>query len=297
MAADILARHYEKTFSANVAHLAQQRFSKLRSKVTEQNGVANGHIFKIMAARGAMTQKANPGGTNSNKRYATPYTDSVYNSRIAVPKPYGTADSFEWDDVVRMAADPASLLTTSFAAQVGRTFDDVIIAAATAAALDDEGNSNSHPAGSQIGGASTAFSFDLVRELRELVLSKDIDPDETVTLVVSPDAVSKLLDEEVATSFDYVNAKALMSGSVVSGWMGFDWVVSNRLTDAAPTSSQRYGLAFTKRAIGLCVNKEPFTEIAKDPGQSFATTVYTGVDLGAVRIVDAECFRVHYLES
>jgi hypothetical protein len=290
-------RHYERQFGANVAHLAQQRTSKLRGTVTEQSGQANSHVFKIMSAAGAMTAKTAPAGTNTNKRTATPYADQVFNNRVATSLPYGIADSLEWDDVVRMANDPASALTAAFAAAVGRRIDDTIIAAATGAALDDEATSNSHPAGSQIGGASTAFSFDLVRETRELVLSKDIDPDEMLTFVVSPDAVSKLLDEQTATSFDYVNAKALMSGGIVNGWMGFNWIVSNRLTDASPTSEQRYGLAYTKRAIGLFFAKQPFARIAEDPGVSFATTVYAGVDVGAVRVLDTECFRVHYLQS
>jgi hypothetical protein len=83
----------------------------------------------------------------------------------------------------------------------------------------------------------------------------------------------------------------------VQGWMGFTWIVSNRLTDPAPTSSQRYALAYTKDAIGLVVAKEPFVKIAEDPGASFATTVYLGVDLGAVRVQDEKMLRVHYLES
>lgn len=297
MAANMMTQLYIKTFEGNIIQLAQQKFSKLRRTVTERSGPTAVHRFQVMSARGAMTQKSAPAGTNTNKRNATPWADSVFNNRIATPLPYHTADSYEWDDVVRQHTDPQSALTTSLAAQAGRRFDDTIIAAATAAALDDLANSNAHPAGSQLGGATTAFDFDLVRATRELILEKDIDPDEEVFFVISPNAVMALLDDAKATSIDYANAKALMGGGLVQGWMGFSWIVSNRLTDPAPTSSQRYALAYTKDAIGLVVAKEPFVKIAEDPGASFATTVYLGVDLGAVRVQDEKMLRVHYLES
>jgi len=297
VAANEMTQLYIKTFESNIVHLAQQKFSKLRNTVTTRTGPGASHRFQVMSARGAMTAKTAPAGTNTNKRNATPWVDSVFNNRVATPAPYHTADSFEWDDIVRQLTDPQSALTSSMAAQAGRRFDDCIIAAATGAALDDLSNSNSHPAGSQIGGATTAFDFDLVRATRELILEKDIDPDEEVFFVISPNAVMALLDDAKATSIDYANAKALMGGGLVQGWMGFTWIVSNRLTDPAPTSLQRYGLAYTKDAIGMLVAKEPFVKVAEDPGASFATTVYLGVDVGAVRIQDAKMLRVHYLET
>lgn len=297
MAANEMTQLYIKTFESNVIQLAQQKYSKLRNTVTVRSGPTSSHRFQVMSARSAMTAKTAPAGTNTGKRTATPYADSVFNNRVATPAPYGTADSFEWDDIVRQLTDPQSALTSAMAAQAGRRFDDTIIAAATGAALDDLANSNAHPAGSQIGGATTAFSFDLVRQVREHALSHDIDPDEEMFFVISPNCLNKLLNASQATSFDYTNAKALMSGNVVQGWMGFTWIVSNRLTDAAPTSLQRYCLAYTRDAIGLVVNKEPFVKVAEDPGVSFATTVYLGVDIGAVRIQDEKMLRVHILES
>jgi hypothetical protein len=297
VAVNEISNEYVKTFEANVAHLAQQKYSKLRRTVTEKSpGATNSHAFRIVSARGAMTAKVS--GTNAAKRTATPYADTVHNDRVAIPQAYGTADSFEWDDLTRMIADPQSILTTSMAAQVGRTFDDVIIAAATGNAPDSAGNANALPAEQQLGGAAVAPDFALVRSVREAILEKDIDPDEETYLVVSPNFVANLLNDAKATSIDYANGKALQAGGIVQGWMGFTWIVSNRLTKAlVGPPAQVYGLAYTRDALGLLVNKDLFTEIGKDPGQSFATTVYVGCDIGAVRIQDSKMFRVHYLET
>jgi hypothetical protein len=293
-----ISTQYIKTFDANLIQLVQQKTSKLRRTV---NGTATGtsaHSFRVMSPRsGAMSTKT--GGTNASKRTATPYADSVFNDRVAIPSAKHTADSYEWDDVIKMLTNPESALTTSMASQVGRTFDDIIIAAATATAVDSLGTSGlTLPAAQQIGGATTAPDFALVKKVRREVLRKDIDADEEIFFVVSPDFITALMDETKYGSRDYVNAQALIDGKAVERWMGFTWIMSNRLTTpVAGPPAQRYALAYTKDAIGLLTTKEPFTEVAKDPGQSFSTTVYTAFEAGAVRVQDDKMFRVHYLEN
>lgn len=298
MAVNEINTHYVKTFEGNVSHLVQQKTSKLRRTVMERSpGSTSSHAFRVVDARGAMTAKTS--GTNAAKRPATPYSNTVFNDRLAVPVAYGTADSFEWDDVVRMITDPQSALTTAMAAQIGRTFDDVIITAALATATDTMGTAGlTLPVAQQLGGAAVAPNFSLIQSVREAILEKDIDPDEEVFLVISPNFVANLLSDAKATSVDYINGKSLMAGGIVQGWMGFTWIPSNRLTKAVVgPPAQIYGLAYTKDAMGLVVNKDVFVEIGKDPGQSFSTTVYAGVDIGAVRVQDSKLFRVHYLET
>jgi hypothetical protein len=297
-----MMNHFVKTFESNVIHLVQQKYSKLRRTVTERSpGPTEKHAFRVVGKGGDMTSRATASsaavGADAWKRTATPWADTAYDDRVVVPAHYGCADSFSEAEVQRMLTNPASIVTQKHAAQVGRQIDDVIITAAFAAALDSAGNSNSHPAGSQVGGATQAFDFDFVKLIRESMLEKDIDPDEEIFMVVSPNAVSQLLAEPQATSADYASMKALMGGNVVQGWMGFSWIISNRLTDASPTSAQRYGIAYTRDAIGLLMLQDARTKVGEDPGTWFDTTILTTVDLGAVRIQDEKCFRVHYLES
>jgi hypothetical protein len=292
-----ISNHYIKTFEANVQHLVQQKTSKLRNAcMVRMPGATISHAFRIVDARGAMTAKTS--GTNAAKRPATPYANTVLNDRVAIPQAYGTADSFEWDDVVRMIEDPNSILTTAMAAQVGRTFDDVILAALLGNAPDSAGTANALPVAQQLGGAAVAPDFSLIKTVRESILEKDIDPDEECFLCVSPNLIANLLTDAKATSTDWVNGQALMKGNVVQGWMGFTWIASNRLNHpVVGPPAQTYAFAWTRDAMGLVVNKDIFTEIGKDPGQSFSTTVYVGCDIGAVRVQDSKVFRVHYLET
>jgi hypothetical protein len=298
VAVNEIQNHFIKTFDSNVTHLVQQRYSKLRRTVTEKSpGSTERHSFRVVDARGAMTARANV-GANAGKRPATPYADTVYNDRIAASQHYGTADSFSKAEVLRMITDPQSSMTQAMAAQIGRTFDDVIITALFAPALDSANNANAHPPAQQLGGAAQAPTFALVKTVREAALEKEIDPDEEMFFVVSPNFAMALLDDPKATSFDYANAKALMSGNVVQGWMGFTWITSNRLTKAlVGPPAQMYGAAYTRDAMGLLVLQDAQTEVGKDPGQWFDTTVQTTVDIGAVRVQDAKVFRVHYLET
>jgi hypothetical protein len=296
MAVHEISDLYIKTFTDNVIMLAQQKKSRLRDTVTVKSGIGEQLRFQTVAARAAMTKRTAQ-GTNAGKRPATAYVDTVWGNRVVIPSPYTAADSYEWEDVARMIGDPQSILTTSLAAQLGRTYDDVIIAAMFAASLDDLGNSHAHLAAQQLGGATTAPSFDLVNAAREVLDETDVDPDEEKFMVVSPNFISALLGDSKATSFDFNNGKALASGQVVQGWMGFTWKVTNRLTTPGGTPKQIYGAAYTKDAIGLGINVEGKVDIGKDPGQSFSTTVQIAADFGAVRIQDARILRLHYLET
>lgn len=298
MAVNEIQNHFIRTFESNVIHLVQQKTSKLRRTVTERSpGPTEKHSFRVVDARGAMTDRANV-GANAGKRTATPYSDTVYNDRVCGSTRKGTADSFSRAEAARMLTDPQSVLTTAMAAQVGRTFDDVIIAALFANALDTAGNVNAHPAANQLGGAAQAPNFALVRSVREVVGERNIDPEEEVFFLVSPNFVSALLDDPKATSFDYANAKALMAGQLVNGWMGFSWIPTNRLTKPVlGPPDQVYGAAYTKDAIGLLLLEDIHAEVGKDPGAWFDTTVQVECDLGAVRIQDNKVFRVHYLET
>lgn len=298
MAVNEIQNHFVKTFESNALHLVQQRFSKLRRTVTEKKpGPTEKHSFRVVSPRGAMTDRANV-GANAGKRTNTPYADTVYNDRVCGSQRKGTADSYSRAEAQRMLEDPQSVMTQAMSMQIGRTFDDVIIAALFANALDTAGNVNAHPVANQLGGAAQAPTFGLVRNLRESILEKDIDPDEEVFLVVSPNFISEMLDDTKATSSDFANGKALASGNMVQGWMGFTWICTNRLTKAVVgPPAQIYGAAYTKDAMGLLVIEDVHAEVGKDSGQWFDTTVQLEIDIGAVRVQDDKVFRVHYLET
>jgi hypothetical protein len=294
MAVNEVMNHFVKTFEANAIHLVQQKFSKFRSRVMEKNpGPTEKHAFRVVGARGDMVARVGTVGANAGKRTATVFTDTVFNDRVAVAQTYSTADSFSKPDVRRMLEDPQSEIYKAMVPQVGRMFDDIINTAFFASANDSAGNANAW-GGTTIGGAAEAFDIADVIALLEAFNADDVDPDEEKFLSISPDGVSKLLAEPKATSVDYVNARALMSGTVVPGWLGFTWIMSNRLT--IPATTQRYYPAWTRDSMGLLVLSDLEFEMGKDPSLSFDTIMQLSVDIGAVRIQDKKVKRIHVLE-
>lgn len=293
--AGAIGTQYIKTFEENVIHLAQQKASKLRNTVTNKPTGALSHSFRVTGARGAMTAKGSQ-GINGGKYQTTTMTNQVYNDRIAIPAGFYSADTYEWDDVPKMLADPESILVQSMAAQVGREIDKVIVAAFLATATDTQGTASlDFLTANTVTSAAGVFALADVISVNELMLLADIDPDEEKFLVVPPRAVSKLLNETKATSSDYVNLRTLQGNGTIKNFMGFTWIVSNLLN--VPSANHRYCMAYTKDAIGLAITKEPFVDVAKDPSHQFATVVQVAMDLGAVRIQDAKCFRIDMADN
>jgi hypothetical protein len=287
---------WQKTYENNLIHLVEQQGSKLRRTVTVRGFDSSDHQFNTVDTHDTLQAPAY--GTNAAKWVDTVIDNTVFNNRVATPVPVYTADTFKKFDAARTLVDPQSALIRGQANRLGRKIDKLIIAAATGASLDSLGNAPTLPVAQQVGGAAIAPSFTLVQTTRELVLESEIADDEECFFVVTPNFVAALMTDAKATSRDYANGQMLMSGTMVQGWMGFTWIVSNLLTVAGGAGPyQKYALAYTADAIGLKENSPITTEIAKVPTKQFDTLVYSSLDAGAVRIQDKKMFRVHYLET
>ena len=282
-----ISKAYIKTFEQNVIHLAQQSVSRLRNFVTEKNQTSSSNSWGRIASED-MASKA-------SARTATPEADTEWSNRIATVATYHIGDTTEPEDSVQMAMDPNSALVRTFAAAANRQIDDLIIAAASAVALDEAGATPALPSASKIGDATTEFTFDLVTQVVENFLEQEVGPEIPKCFVVSPNCVRKMMNWTEFTSADFTNVKVLATSGFLPNWMGFTWIVSNRL--AVPAGLQRKCLAFSKQALGLLVAKDTWTEIAKDPSKSFLTRFYAALTMGCVRVQDEHITEVHILES
>lgn len=272
-----LNKLYVKTFEDRVRHLAQQTDARLRPWVQEKNVVGSSHNWGRMAAQ-TMASKATTG------RIATPANDSVWSNRISVVATYHGGDTTEQEDINQLLIDPNSNIAQALGAAARRQTDDIIIAAATGTALDEAGVNNAFPAGQIAGDYSTEITFDFVTLVNEMFLAKDIPADEPKVFVVGPKQARKLLHIAQATQTWYVEAKQLVSGGYIRNWMGFDWILSNRLL--VPTTDQKTCFAMTRKALGLQVSKDIWARVAEDPSISFAWRIYTALTMGAVRVED-----------
>lgn len=277
---------YVQTFEQNVRHLAQQGVAHLRPYITEVGTTGEKHNWERLGT-GAATQKA-------SARTATPTSDLPWSRRVSVAETWHAGETSEPEDPVQMLVDPNSNIAKSLAMAMKRAVDDLIIAAATGTALDGQGVNNPFPVGQGVGGAAIVIGLDLVLQVQELFMSNDVDPDIPRVFVIGPTQQRKLMQLMEVTSADYQERKALATG-YLPNWMGFTWIVSNRLT--VPNANELYCLAFTPYAIGLQVNKDIWAQVAQDPSLSFAWRIYTAMTMGAVRVEDEHIVRVHVKDA
>lgn len=266
---------YIQTFERNVRHLAQQSETRLRRFVTEKATDGQKHNWERLGA-GEASLKA-------SARVATPTSDLPWSRRVSLAQTYHMGETVEQEDVVQMLVDPNSNVSMAIANGMKRKVDDILIAAATGTALNGDGSTSAFPAGQLVGDGTTVITIDAVLAVQELFYKNDIDPDEPKVMVINPTVQRKLMSLMEVTSGDYQNSKALATG-MLPNWMGFDWVVSNRLL--VPAAGQISCLAFTKRALGFQVNRDITAKVAEDPSLSFAWRLYAAMTMGAVRTED-----------
>ena len=268
---------YIQTFERNVRHLAQQADTRLRRFVTEKATDGQKHNWERLGSGEASLKAA--------ARVATPTSDLPWSRRVSLAQTYHMGETVEQEDVVQMLIDPNSNVSAAIANGMKRKIDDILIAAATGTALNGDGTTSTFPAGQVVGDGTGVISIDNILEVQEKFYKNDIDPDESKVMVISPTVQRKLMSLMEVTSGDYQNSKALATG-MLPNWMGFVWVVSNRLL--VPTVGQISCLAFTKRALGFQVNRDITAKVAEDPSLSFAWRIYAAMTMGAVRTEDEQ---------
>ena len=280
--APTISNVYIETFETNVRYLAQQSDTRLRPHVREVSVSSEKHNWERIGTTTA-SQK-------TGVLVDTPVAEAPWSRRVSVAEVWHDGEAVEQEDIVQMLIEPKSTLAQTLAMSMRRAVDDLIIAAASSTALAGDGSTPALPATQIIGDGTAGMSIELVLQVDQAFLDADVDPDEPKVFVIGPKQKTELMKLMEITSGDYQNAKALATG-VLPNWMGFTWIVSNRLT--IPAANELYCLAFTPRAIGLQVNKDITAKVAEDPTKSFVWRIYTFMVMGAVRVEDEHMVLAH----
>jgi len=273
-----------------VIHLSQQGDLRIRPHVTEVSSRGEAYNWDRLAATAAIEKTA--------RRLDTVYVDDAWDRRVAVPQTFTHTMTIEHEDKVQMLIDPQSAYAENQAMAMRRAWDDLIIIAATGDSLDGDGNAVVFPAGQLIGDGSAEISFDAITEVLELFLANEITMDVPKVAVVGPKQVRKLMQLTEQTSADYVQREALQrlaSYGIVPNWMGFTWILSNRLL--IPSAGELSCLFFTKRALGLAVNQDIFVRIGENPAKSYMIQVFSQFTGGATRIEDEHIVHLHVADT
>lgn len=280
MATDI-DKVYISTFERILRHLAQQGITRLRQYVTERSTNGTDHGWERLTASTSTPKAAG--------LVATPSTGGTYSRRLSVAATEHAGDSTQHEDIVQMLIDPNSNQAMSLAMAIRRAWDDKIIAAATGDATDGDGVAVVYDTANQQIVAASQITFDLVTQVQEKFLENDIELDTEKVFVVGPKQIRKLMQLTEQTSADYVAREMLQKLSttgICANWMGFTWVMSTRLNVTAGTPDTIDCIAFTKRGLGMQMNRDMLVRVAEDPSQSFAWRIYCATTFGVVRVED-----------
>lgn len=290
-------RVYIQTFEQNVKHLAQQYQSKLRGTTMERGTNSNRHNWEILDFSDAVdkTTSAPP----------TPSLDLPWNRRVSVVGTKHTGTTIDNEDIVQMLVEPKSSASENLAFSMNRAVDDIIIGAATSDVLLGDGTTSAFPAAQTVGDYTTEINFDTITQIQELFMSNDVDPAQPKVAVVGPTQVRALMNLTQQTSTDYARVRGgvgditpltnLMASGIVPNWMGFTWIMSNRLL--APAADQIDCLFYCPDALGLQVSEDITLQVAQDPSSSFAWRVYARLTMGAARVQDKKIVRGAFADT
>ncbi len=274
---------FVQQFSANISMLSQQMGSLLRSSVDVESVNGEKAFFDQVGSAAAVLR--------TSRHADTPLVDTPHSRRMVTLSDYEYADLIDDADKVRLLVDPTSTYSRAAAAAMGRAMDDVIIAAAlgTAKTGKDGGTSTALPSGQKIAHGSAGLTLAKLLSAKEILDANSVDPSIPRHIIVSPKQISDLLNNTTVTSSDFNTVKALAQGEL-SSFVGFNFIVSNRLT--TDSNSDRQVIAFASDGIKLAMGKEPQARIDERADKSYSTQVYYCQSIGATRMEEEKVVEI-----
>lgn len=290
-------------FSSNLRMLAQQKMSRFRGKVVEQEVTGESAFLDQLAATSARKV--------TSRHADSPLMNSQHLRRRVTTFGYDWGDLVDRLDKVALLNDPTSDYAQAGSAAMRRAQDDEIIAGAFAVAYSGHagataltwpnGNSESAPttpAGTQVAVDSWAFgtgsgniglTISKLIEASVAIKAGEGEEDEEMYLALSQKDIGSLLATTEATSSDYNSVKALAAGTL-NTFMGFTFVPTQRLLLNA--SGYRRLIAWRKSALGLGIGQDIQGQIAPRPDKKFSTYVYADQKIGATRLEEVKLAEI-----
>jgi len=267
--------------------LAQQMGSRLREAVDVESVKGKNAYFDQVGVTTAQLR--------TSRHADTPQIDTPHSRRRVSLATYEWADLIDDADKVRLLIDPTSSYAKAAAAAMGRSMDDVVITALGGDSYSGETGSTTvalpstqkFATSNQSDGLTIAKLLDAKKKLD----LKDVDPSIPRFVVCGATQISDLLNTTEVKNSDYNTVKALAMGQVDS-FLGFKFIMSNRLNLDATNTDDRKIFAFTQDAIKLGVGKDITAKIDVRPDKSYATQVYTCMSIGAVRMEENKVFQI-----
>ena len=216
------------------------------------------------------------------------------------PRHFDKALPFDNIEAMQMSANPQSEYVQGVVAAINRKMDDEAIRAFFADRMlgESAGTTDSFGSGMQvgvnIGGTASGLNVEKIQAALEILRALEVF-DEQINCVISPKQERNLMNEIEVTSSDFTSKRIIDSGTVAgSGFMGINWVVSNRLlTDSSsyrrvPLFTQR-GMTFCRWDGGLKTDVSQRKDLRGHPWQVYGEGHFGAVRKDAKKVVEIKC--------
>jgi hypothetical protein len=295
-------------FKSNLQMLSQQKGSRLRGAVRTETVVGKSAFFDLLGAATAVIK--------SGRHSDTPQIDSAHSRRKVDLNDYHWADMIDDQDKIRMLIDPTSEYAMAAAYALGRSMDDVILAAAVGNAYSGESGATVTALGTAqrvvpvSGAAQVNLSLGALQAAKMILDAADVDPSIPRYIAINASALQSLLGDTKVTSSDFASVKALVQGELDT-YMGFKFIRTERVNQISPlaftfdTTSGLYNgggtslsgttksmVAWAGDGLGLAMGKDIEVKIDPRADKSYATQVYARSSFGATRIEDAKVVEI-----
>ena len=264
---------------------------------------------------GTVDTSANSGGMNS------PDNAIAHLRRRVELSNYEVGILLDRFDKVQTLINPESEYVQRQVSALMRKKDIEFISGALGTAATGKAGTGSATLGSgqKILQASSGLTIAKIREARAILQKNGVDLDDPMNeayLAVTPTQIEDLLGNTEATSADFMNVKALVSGGIDT-FYGFKIVVSNLLpfvatdtnvanlswsaSDVPEVSSTddnvRANFAWVKSGIRSAVGMGIETDIAKRADKRFNWYAYSAMRCGAVRMEEEKVVQIQVYEA
>lgn len=275
---DQVNKAFVQQYANNVAHLLQQKGSKLRDTV--MTSTATGKAAKVVEQVGAVNAQK-----RTTRHADTPLISTPHDARWTFPVDYEWADLIDDQDKVRMLINPQSPYAVNGAYAMGRAIDDEILGAFFGDAKTGE-NGSTTEAGSGVStvavDGTAGLTLDQLIEGKRILMANEVDLDnDTIYMAISAEQHEDLLGITQIQTIDSNAAKVLVDGRVRS-FLGINFVTTERIPNAS--SDPAPCPMWAKSGMHLTVWNDITTKISEREDKSYATQVYVKGTFGATRL-------------
>jgi len=220
-------------------------------------------------------------------------TDPNFDRRKIVPRYFYKAPLIDAMDKLQMMKDPTNAVVQTNAAALNRAKDEVVCDAFFATAYSGKSGTTSNTlTGDQvISAGGSGLTMTKIRQAKKVLDQNEVEP-ENRYFAITAEEVEDLLAITEATSSDYAQVKALVSGQPGT-ICGFQFVQTERLPISSTT---RQCAAYHKNGmvLGTWIDLKASIDIL--PGKHFSAQVYAGQSYGATRLEEERVVEVDCIE-